>query len=102
MKMLPKLLHTYQHHHLDSARWAHFTPRDDDLVVSTPYKSGTTWTQEIVLHLVFLGREVPYHGEVSPWLDNRYEGPTVAHWRGIFTMLCRSVRQSFASTTPAH
>src|SRR4051794_7045245 len=24
--MLPKLVHTYQHHHLDSARWAHFTP----------------------------------------------------------------------------
>jgi Sulfotransferase domain len=49
-EMVPKLIHTYQHHHLDSTRWAHFTPRDDDIVISTPYKSGTTWTQEIVLH----------------------------------------------------
>jgi len=71
-EMVPKLIHTYQHHHLDSTRWAHFTPRDDDIVISTPYKSGTTWTQEIVLHLVFLGREVPYRGDVSPWLDDRF------------------------------
>ena len=40
--MVPKLIHTYQNHTLDSTRWAHFTPRDDDIVVATPYKSGTT------------------------------------------------------------
>jgi len=72
MEMVPKLIHTYQHHHLDSTRWAHFTPRDDDIVISTPYKSGTTWMQEIVLQLVFLGRQAPYRGEVSPWLDDRF------------------------------
>jgi aryl sulfotransferase len=71
--MLPKVIHTYQNHFLDSTRWERFTPRADDIVIATPYKSGTTWTQEIVLHLVFLGQQVPYLHEVSPWLDARLE-----------------------------
>lgn len=67
--MLPTVRHIYQNHTIDSTRWERFTPRDDDIVIATPYKSGTTWTQEIVLHLVFLGQTVPYRGQVSPWLD---------------------------------
>lgn len=70
--MLPTVTRIYQNHHLDSTRWTRFTPRDDDIIISTPYKSGTTWMQEIVLHLVFLGEEIPYRSEVSPWLDNRW------------------------------
>jgi aryl sulfotransferase len=71
----PQRTHIYRNHHLDSTRWDGFTPRADDIVISTPYKSGTTWTQEIVLHLVFLGQQVPYREEVSPWLDARFFGP---------------------------
>ena len=68
----PQLLHTYQNHTLDSTRWDTFQPRDDDIIIATPYKSGTTWMQEIVLHLVFIGSEIPYREEVSPWLDARF------------------------------
>lgn len=71
--MLPKLIHTYQNYALDSTRWERFNPRGDDIVISTPYKSGTTWTQEIVLHLVFLGQPVPFRGKVSPWLEARFD-----------------------------
>jgi aryl sulfotransferase len=49
---LPQLLHTYQNHHIDSTRWAPYSPRDDDIVISTSYKSGTTWTQAIVRELI--------------------------------------------------
>jgi aryl sulfotransferase len=71
--MLPQLLHEYQSYIQDSTRWARFKPRDDDIIISTAPKSGTTWTQEIVLHLVFLAQEIPYYDrEVCPWLDRRW------------------------------
>jgi aryl sulfotransferase len=69
----PKVIHTYQNHHLDSTRWQLYRPREDDIVISTSFKSGTTWMQAIVLQLVFLGKEAPLvlH-EVSPWIDVRW------------------------------
>jgi hypothetical protein len=35
--------------------WDGFVPRDGDGVGSTSYKSGTTWMQNPVLHLMFRG-----------------------------------------------
>lgn len=71
-EVLPTVKHIYQNHHLDSTRWDDFKVRDDDIIIATPYKSGTTWMQNIVRHLVFLGQEeMPAPAEVSPWLDNR-------------------------------
>jgi aryl sulfotransferase len=70
---LPEVIHTYQNHHLDSTRWRLYRPREDDIIISTAYKSGTTWMQAIVLNLVFLGKEVPLLlNKVSPWLDVRW------------------------------
>lgn len=42
----------YQNAVLDSTRWRAFTPREDDIVISTSYKAGTTWTQAIVRELI--------------------------------------------------
>ncbi len=39
---LPEVTHTYQNHTFDSTRWRNFVPRDDDIVISTSYNSGTT------------------------------------------------------------
>jgi len=69
---LPKLVHTYQNYALDSARWNLYSPRDDDIIVATSYKSGTTWMQNIVLQLIFLGQPVPSVHEASPWIDSRW------------------------------
>ena len=58
-------------HHFDSTIWNDFRFRDDDVVVSTYAKSGTTWTQQIVGQLLFDGAADVNIGSLSPWLDLR-------------------------------
>jgi hypothetical protein len=54
----------------DSARWAGFDLRPGDIVISTPPKCGTTWTQMLCALLVFDGPEFPAPLEqLSPWMD---------------------------------
>jgi aryl sulfotransferase len=58
-------------HHFDSTIWNDYAFRDDDVVIATYAKSGTTWTQQIVSQLIFNGAEGVNVAEVSPWLDVR-------------------------------
>src|SRR5689334_6375904 len=54
----------------DSARWDGFAFRPGDIVISTPPKCGTTWTQMLCALLIFDGPDFPAPlDEVSPWLD---------------------------------
>lgn len=54
----------------DSDRWQALDRRDDDIIISTPSKCGTTWTQQIVAMLVFGTADLPAPlSELSPWLD---------------------------------
>jgi aryl sulfotransferase len=72
----PERTREYRNHHLDSTRWDGFTPRDDDIFITTAYKAGTTWTQRIVAALVFAGEPLPQSlGELSPWVDARFVEP---------------------------
>ncbi|MEN8181345.1 MAG: sulfotransferase domain-containing protein [Myxococcota bacterium] len=73
---LPSPTREYKNHHLDSTRWRAFQPRDDDIIVTTSYKSGTTWMQQILHLLIF--KDTPSAlpvGLVSPWIDARFHGP---------------------------
>ena len=73
---LPQKIRTYRNHHLDSSRWDHFTPRDGDIVVSTSFRSGTTWMQMIVRHLLFEDAEkLPPVMSLSPWIDSAFMMP---------------------------
>jgi hypothetical protein len=54
----------------DSARWEGFPFRDGDIVISTPPKCGTTWTQTLVALLVFGSADFPRKlSEISLWFD---------------------------------
>jgi len=54
----------------DSSRWEGFAFREGDIVISTPPKCGTTWTQTICALLIFQTAELPKAIDVlSPWLD---------------------------------
>ena len=67
----PRKQRELHNHHFDSTMWNDFRFRDDDIIIATYAKSGTTWTQQIVGQLVFNGSEDVDVGELSPWLDLR-------------------------------
>jgi len=53
----------------DSARWERVKLRPDDVIITTPSKCGTTWTQQIVGMLLRDNIDLPPIGLISPWLD---------------------------------
>lgn len=79
----PQRTRVYNHHHLNSTRWNAYAPRDDDIIITTSYKSGTTWMQSIVRELIVASMdsqnpEAAQHQPLpgnrsSPWVDVRWE-----------------------------
>jgi aryl sulfotransferase len=57
--------------HFESTVWNDFKFRDDDIIIGTYGKSGTTWIQQIISQLIFNGKEGLQVAEMSPWLDLR-------------------------------
>jgi aryl sulfotransferase len=54
----------------DSARWDGFPLRGDDIIISTPPKCGTTWTQRLCSLLLGVEPTVDRPlAVISPWLD---------------------------------
>tara|TARA_B110000211_G_scaffold25472_1_gene26084 strand:+ start:1820 stop:2713 length:894 start_codon:yes stop_codon:yes gene_type:complete len=61
----------FQNHHIDSERWTGFIPRNNDICIATTLKAGTTWTQALVVNLLFPDQDFPKKvTEFSPWLDS--------------------------------
>ena len=67
----PQKTREFHNHHFDSTIWNDFKFRDDDVVIATYAKSGTTWVQQIVSQLIFNGEAGLPVAEMSPWLDLR-------------------------------
>ena len=68
---LPQKTRELHNHHFDSTIWNDFQFRDDDIIIATYAKSGTTWVQQIVSQLIFSGADGLEVAEMSPWLDLR-------------------------------
>jgi aryl sulfotransferase len=62
----------FQNHHFDSTIWNDFRFRDNDIIISTYAKAGTTWMQQIVAQLIFQGDPDIEVAQLSPWLDLRF------------------------------
>ncbi|HEV8627388.1 MAG TPA: sulfotransferase domain-containing protein, partial [Acidimicrobiia bacterium] len=62
----------YQSFLTDSARWEGFQVRPGDIIISTPAKCGTTWTQMICALLIFQTPDLPCSLDLlSPWMEMR-------------------------------
>ncbi|HEV3226176.1 MAG TPA: sulfotransferase domain-containing protein [Acidimicrobiales bacterium] len=58
----------------DSQRWDGFEFRDDDILISTPSKCGTTWMQMMCALLIFQDPALPRPlTRLSPWVDIQTE-----------------------------
>jgi aryl sulfotransferase len=57
---------------MDSRYWAGYVPRDDDIIIASAPKCGTTWMQQIVSSLVFGDAKVRALPMVSPWVEARF------------------------------
>jgi len=71
MPAAPQKTREIHNNHMDSTIWNDFKFRDDDIIIATYAKSGTTWMQQIVSQLIFKGEEGLNVAEMSPWLDLR-------------------------------
>jgi aryl sulfotransferase len=67
----PSKKREFHNHHFDSTIWNDFQFRDDDIIIATYAKSGTTWVQQIVAQLIAGGDPDLAVAEMSPWLDLR-------------------------------
>ncbi len=68
---LPAKTRELHNHHFNSTIWNDFKFRNNDIIIATYAKSGTTWVQQIVSQLLFDGVEGLEVAEMSPWLDLR-------------------------------
>ena len=94
MILTPKRTTLYTGAVYDSARWDDFVPRDDDVFICTPPKSGTTWTQAICAYLIFghIDEEIE-PGMISPWLDAKF-----VPWIELNAMLAVQTHRRFIKT----
>ncbi len=67
----PQKRREFHSHHFDSTIWNDLQFRDDDIIIATYGKAGTTWLQQIICQLIFKGEEGLPVAEMSPWLDLR-------------------------------
>ena len=67
----PRKTRDMMNHHMDSTIWDEFVFRNDDIVVATYAKSGTTWTQQMIAQMLFDGAENMNIMDMAPWLDVR-------------------------------
>lgn len=62
----------YNNRFFDSTVWDDFVFREDDIIVASYAKAGTTLLQQILAQMIFSGEEDVNLSQISPWLDSVY------------------------------
>ena len=83
----------FHNHHFDSTVWNDFQFRDDDVIIATYAKAGTTWMQQIVGQLIVGGDPTLEAANLSPWLDIR-----IVPKQQKFAMLAAQTHRRFIKT----
>ena len=69
-RILAPALRRYRGRRTDPNRWGTWVPRQGDILVCTPPKCGTTWSQTILAMLIHGGPNLPEKLPfLSPWVD---------------------------------
>jgi aryl sulfotransferase len=87
----------YRSHIMDSHRWDGFKPRQDDIVVATYPKCGTTWTQRIVDLLIFQSPAPRPFQTTAPWIDAVFFAPVADD---LATLEAQTHRRAMKSHLP--
>jgi len=70
-QQLHPALRAYSGHRTRPERWVDWRPHEGDIIVSTPAKCGTTWTQSILTMLLYGSVDLPDRvSALSPWVDS--------------------------------
>ncbi len=92
----PQRSRVYLNPFLCSDYWALYRPRDDDIVIASAYKAGTTWMQTIVANLIFADGQFPSAVmEMSPWIDRYRPDDGIA---AIMAQIERQTHRRFLKT----
>lgn len=67
----PQKTRELHNQHIDSTVWNEYQFRDDDIIISTYAKSGTTWMQQIIYQMLSGGDTEQEVHAMSPWVDMR-------------------------------
>jgi hypothetical protein len=64
---------TYRGGITEPERWDAWSPRTGDVILATPAKSGTTWTQSMIAMLLNGTTDLPEPlGVMSPWIESNF------------------------------
>ncbi|MEO0870832.1 MAG: sulfotransferase domain-containing protein [Pseudomonadota bacterium] len=88
-----KVIRTWQ---TDSRIWKSFELRAGDIIVCTPPKTGTTWTQRIVGMLLAQSAELQQVMDEQPWLDARF----IPQQEVAAAMTAKEGRRGFKTHSP--